>query len=216
MNNERQLTADIYEQRLMAAKCQDDHEAMVELIAACREELELTNYPTLHYWIARTCISLALLMPASAKKEQANYVESGLEAIELALRDQKNNPDFHLAKSALCGLMVQLQPAKAIFWGPKANQSISRAEELGAKGPFYHVVSGRAAFFKPTLFGGSKEKALEQFELAVQAEANDPELLTWQAIAMAENGQKAESRTLLDQIISRWPEYSQAKNAFEA
>ncbi len=77
-------------------------------------------------------------------------------------------------KAAIYGFRITLQPARAIFYGPKNQRNIDKAIELDPGEPLGWFVYGNSEFFRPAAFGGSKTKGIEYYRKAIGLAEKNP------------------------------------------
>lgn len=87
-----------------------------------------------------------------------------------------------------------------------------RALELDPDNVEAEIGLGSYYLFAPRVAGGSRERALKHFRRAVRLEPQDPEALTWLAVALRENGNLEEARRSLDQALALDPAYRFARH----
>lgn len=70
---------------------------------------------------------------------------------------------LYAMKGAAKGYRIGLSPYKAVFIGPSAMNDIDRAVETDSLHPLGWIEKGNSAYYRPALFGGSKEEALNYY-----------------------------------------------------
>jgi tetratricopeptide (TPR) repeat protein len=94
-------------------------------------------------------------------------------AIELLARSP-DDPRFLALRGALYGFRMGYQPQKMMVLGPKSMKIIGRAEELGPEIPQVWIESGNKDWHMPAAFGGSRERAIQEYKKAIQLMEKDP------------------------------------------
>ncbi|HDR67568.1 MAG TPA: hypothetical protein ENN61_00805 [Bacteroidaceae bacterium] len=120
-----------------------------------------------YYGYIAWCISVK-------KRDMAReFLVKAEKNIELLLASNPSWPDVYSIKGALYGLRVGLEPLKAPVYGKKSVENNNRAIELGPSGPRGWMERANIEFYKPAIFGGSKNRAVPLYEKAVRLfEAN--------------------------------------------
>jgi tetratricopeptide (TPR) repeat protein len=85
--------------------------------------------------------------------------------------------DLYAYRGAFLGYQIGIKPIKAPFLGPESMKNINYAIESDPNSLQGWIEKGNALFYMPKVFGGSKKKAKEAFEKAIQLMENDPELI---------------------------------------
>lgn len=132
------------------------------------ESLQLVNY---YYGYIGWAIGEEL------NKEAKNYLKEAKTLVEELTDQYPENPDLYAYTGAFLGYEIGLNKIKAVVLGPESMKNIDRAIELDP-GKFQGwIEKGNALFYMPRMFGGSKEKALEAYNKAVQLMEERPQQL---------------------------------------
>ena len=67
--------------------------------------------------------------------------------------------ETHALRSSVLGMMIGSNPIKGMTLGPKSNDQMERALELGPDNPRVWMIRGIGAFNTPGIFGGGMDKA---------------------------------------------------------
>jgi tetratricopeptide (TPR) repeat protein len=101
------------------------------------------------------------------KKEAEEVLAIAEQQVALLLEKQGDNPRVYSLMGAFYGYRVQLQPLRIPYFGNKSEEANRRALELDPGEPQAWMEKGNIAFYKPALFGGSKNEAVHYYETAV-------------------------------------------------
>lgn len=82
-----------------------------------------------------------------------------------AYPDRKTEAEAFMV--ALLGFRMELNPASAIFLGPKALKQLEKVLEIGDNNPYVWIEKANAEASMPALAGGSKAKAAESLRYAI-------------------------------------------------
>lgn len=78
----------------------------------------------------------------------------------------------HAYKSAFYGFKIGLSPVKAPFFGPKSMKHAKLSIESDSTNAMGFVQYGNVQFYMPSVFGGSKQEAINSFLKAVSISEN--------------------------------------------
>jgi len=110
------------------------------------------------------------------KKEAERVLEKAEKQVELLLDTEVNQARLYSLMGAFYGYRVSLQPIKAPYFGKKSEEANQMALKLGPREPQAWMERGNIAFYKPAIFGGSKDEAVPYYEKAVELfEAGPPQ-----------------------------------------
>ena len=128
--------------------------------------LELLNY---QYGYIVWCIG-------NKENEQAKkYLSLADKNIEILEKQSFELSILNAYKSAFYGYRVGLNKLQAPFIGPKSVESAKKAIELDKNNPYGYIQIGNSEFYMPSVFGGSKTVALENFKKAENLMERNPE-----------------------------------------
>lgn len=128
--------------------------------------LELLNY---QYGYIGWCIG-------NKENEQAKkYISLAEKNIDILEKQSFELSTLNAYKSALYGYKVGLNKFQAPFIGPKSVESAKKAIEMDKNNPYGYIQIGNSEFYMPSVFGGSKTVALENFKKAENLMERNPE-----------------------------------------
>lgn len=128
--------------------------------------LELLNY---QYGYIGWCIG-------NKENEQAKkYLSLAEKNIEILEKQSFELSTLNAYKSAFYGYRVGLNKLQAPFIGPKSVESAKKAIQLDKNNPYGYIQIGNSEFYMPSVFGGSKTVALENFKKAENLMERNPE-----------------------------------------
>ena len=122
------------------------------------QELELLNY---EYGYIGWCLS-------QKKKQVVGTYLKRYDARLSRLTSDQVRGLRSAYRSAYYGFEIGLNKVKAPFLGPKSIREAKQSVKLDPKGWLGYVQLGNIDFYKPSLFGGSKEDALKYYLKAEQ------------------------------------------------
>lgn len=119
--------------------------------------------PLIYYYVGYSDYRLATLFYKKQDDKKSVYVD---EAIRYLKKAVKGNPDFIDARALLgaCYGMKISGPFSAIKYGPKSNAALTEFPVREISNPRVFLLQGISDYFKPALFGGSPDKALDKMK----------------------------------------------------
>jgi tetratricopeptide (TPR) repeat protein len=137
----------------------------------------------LYYYLGYTEYNLAYAYAHTDTGKATDHVEDAQTALLAAL---KLDPDFAEAEALLStcyGLEIGLHPFKGMYLGAKTGKHMARAMQLAPGDPRVLLLKGISDFQTPGMFGGDKQRALQEFHAALVAfdsyQPKDPAAPSW-------------------------------------
>lgn len=127
-------------------------------------ELSLAEYGMIGYCLGHEICGNYL-------NELFDEVEDNLEIL---LEAKPKSSEYHAMMGALLAMKIGLNPAKAIFLGPKSSKHIYKAVDYDQSNPSAWVELGNMRFHAPGIFGGDMEEAVICFDKAVSLFESQP------------------------------------------
>lgn len=122
-----------------------------------------------HYYAGLACYRLV------------DYVDDEDEALEAAIdhlttttEKRPNWPEGHALLAAAYGRKAAGGMISGMRYGPKSNNTLERARELGPDNPRVVLIDAIALFQKPSIFGGDDAKAVQKLKKASRLFAERP------------------------------------------
>ena len=162
-----------------------------------------------HYYAGVTNYYMAGLQ--SEKKALVNVVDQGIMHLEKAVELSDASADAYGLLGSLYGWKAGLKPMKAMRLGPLSERMLDKARELDAENPRVMLLSAIGYYNKPSMFGGDKERALEEFEQAVVLFDNKKEPTE----ALEPTWGHAYAYAWLGQAYMNMEQYAEAEKAFD-
>lgn len=178
-----------------------------------------------HYYAALADYRIQNLMPQDAEDKREPILDDAIDHLKQATTLDSTMADAWALLSSCYGQRLGLDPMRAMSLGPKADETLAKAKELAPENPRVWIVSGTSDFFTPSMFGGDKERALENFQkaarLAEQETVDDPlrpnwghaEAYAWIGYAHKEAGRTEQSRQAFDTALEINPNYGWVKHS---
>jgi cytochrome c-type biogenesis protein CcmH/NrfG len=137
-------------------------------------------------------------------KELAADLDAGLAAAARARQLGDDSGDLFRIEA---GLMSQhiVGLASALQWNGKIHDALRRSGELAPDNPHLHVALGLRRLLAPKLLGHDPVKALEHFEFAAKALADDERPSVFAAMASYLQQKRQQAIVWLEQAVARNP-----------
>ncbi len=187
----------------------DKMEASASLTQA--QVLELINY---QYGYIGWCLG------ADKNQEAKKYLDKAEAAALLLIKKQYKESQAHAYLAAFYGFRVSLSILKAPTMGPKCLEQVELALSKDKQNPFAYLQRGNALYYRPTLFGGSKEKAIPYFLKAeqlmvahdVKEDWNYLNVLALIGLGYLETGQPKKADQYFKKALALEPRFSWVKD----
>lgn len=174
---------------LLRGKTTLDHGVNAGSIDSLRKARALFKHATNgnnHQALAHYYVALAdyrVNTQYDSEKEREPLLKDAIDHLKTATNLAPENADAWALLSACYGQRLSLDPLRGMTLGPKADEALAKAKELAPENPRVWIVSGTSDYFTPSMFGGDKERALEQFKkaarLAEKETVEDPLQPSW-------------------------------------
>lgn len=126
-----------------------------------------------HYGVALASWRAVPLLTDTDKSEAKKVCESGLAAIDRAIKLDKSSGEAIALKVGLQGLWLGFNPAAGMMMGMEMEESMGRAEALSPTSPRVVLLKGMNTLHKPAFVGGGADKAMPLFERAIALAAEE-------------------------------------------
>ena len=132
------------------------------------------------------------------------------------------NGDLHAIIGGLYGMRMGLNPAKAIYLGPRSLNRLKRSRNLFPNSPIPWIENGNAKFHSPPIVGGSNTDAIAAFEKARSIFNKNNSLkknnwlylhtLAWLGQAYEKEGQIDKAMNIYKECLDFEPNFGWVKN----
>lgn len=139
-------------------------------------------------------------MNNSDKKQANKYLKLAKNNLEELEKTTREASYIYAYESAFYGFSVGLSRLKAPFLGPKSVKAAQEAMETDPFNPYGFIQYANAQFYMPTMFGGSKEEAIEYYKRAQVIMEKSPTKIknNWNYLDLL--SKIAESFTIMEQF----------------
>lgn len=172
-------------QRIELSGYRADTDALQATDAELQAEIKSAAQPDkyLYYYLGYTEYNLAYAYAHTDTDKATDHVEDAQAALLAAVR---LDPDFAEAEALLStcyGLEIGLHPFKGMYLGAKTGKHMARAMQIAPDDPRVLLLKGVSDFQTPGMFGGDKQRAMQEFHAALTAfdsyRSKDPAAPTW-------------------------------------
>jgi len=181
-------------------------------------EVEATGDLSMLYDLTETQYGyIGYCLSVKQKKEAEEVLGLAERQAALLLEKQVNNPRVYSLMGEFYGFRIQLQPLRIPYFGKKSEEANSRALELDPGEPQAWMGRGNIAFYKPAIFGGSKNEAVHHYEKAVRLYEASPgrtrqnwvylNCLAGLGIAYEETGQVENAGKVYEKLLRLEPSF---------
>jgi len=193
--------------------------AHFERLLTGKKHEALTNY------YAGYCdYRLTLFYQQNQNKElTAKHLDEGIKHLETAVKLNNKFAEAYALLSGCYGQKIGIAPMLGMALGPKAGMSMQSALQLEPDNPRVILLDAIGMYYKPPMFGGSKEKALAGFQRAaelfdqekitdpLQPDWGHPEAYAWLGVAYLDKNDNARARAALERALAIAPNYGWVK-----
>lgn len=141
--------------------------------------------------------------------------EAGMEPARKAVALQPDNAEYRRILGTLCGQVIPANVLAGMRYGRCAMDEVNKAVELAPNSAMARVSHGVGNYYLPAAFGGGVDKAIADFEKAVQLDPKSAEAHLWLGIALRKAGRNAEARKALERSLQLNPDRAWARQQLE-
>jgi tetratricopeptide (TPR) repeat protein len=156
-----------------------------------------------------------IAMEMRDKNLSREAAENGMRAAEKAVALNEDSAEYHRILGTLCGQVIPANVLLGIRYGKCALQEVNRAIELNPKSALAWVSRGVGNYYLPAQFGGGVDKAIRDFEKAIQLDPKLAEAHLWLGVALRKANRNAEARKALEKSLQLNPRRLWAKQQLE-
>lgn len=161
------------------------------------------------YYLGYSNYRLNVAFSDFKEDQKEAYLDEAVEWLEKATEEDKSFAEAYALLASCYG-----KKASGIFsgmkYGPKSDAAMTKALELSPENPRVLMLDAIGKLYKPSMFGGSTEGAIEGFTKAADAFKN------WQPPnIMAPTWGHAEAYAWLGQALAKQEKYKQAEQAYQ-
>jgi len=182
-----------------------------------------TDNPWAPYYASLAAYRLANLL-GGARDSARTSLQNAIDHIEIALERSSDEAEILSLAGGCYGRMIGFSGMKAMSYGPKSSRLHQRALKLDPNNPRVLLFSAIDLFYKPGLFGGEKEKALQRTRQAAlgysvyenreisQPTWGHPDAFAWTGFIHQELGEVDQAEMAYGKGLEINPEYGWIKH----
>jgi tetratricopeptide (TPR) repeat protein len=135
---------------------------------------------------------IALELRDKAAAERA--AKTGIAAAERAVALKPDNAEYFRVLGTLYGQVIPANVLLGISYGKKAEDAIAKAIALDGKSAQAYLARGIGNYYKPEMFGGGAEPAIQDLRRAIELKPTSAEAYLWLGLALRKMHHNAEAR----------------------
>jgi len=177
------------------------------------------------YYIGYCDYRLATFYQQQTNNDMASkHLEAAITHLEAALKLNNKFAEAHALLSSCYGQKISLAPMLGMTLGPRSGMTMQSALQLEPNNPRVILLEAIGNYYKPPMFGGSKENALAGFKRAAELFEKEqlqdpllpdwgkPEVYAWIGVAYLDKNDNASARAVLEKALAIAPDYGWVKN----
>ena len=156
---------------------------------------------------------IALELHDKAAAELA--AKTGISAAERAIAMKPDNAEYFRVLGTLYGQVIPANVLLGISYGKKAEDAIAKAIALDGKSAQAYLARGIGNYYKPEMFGGGPEPAIQDLRHAIELNPKSAEAYLWLGLALRKTHHNAEAREAFTKSLELNPERVWTKQQLE-
>jgi tetratricopeptide (TPR) repeat protein len=121
-----------------------------------------------NYYLGYAAYRRAVVLRQVDKDRAVAYLDTAVSRLQEAISKDNTFAEAYALLASCYGLKISFSPIKGIILGPRSNAALQKAKELSPMNPRVALVSAISTYNTPDLFGGIKEKGLEELKRGVE------------------------------------------------
>ncbi|MEM6337546.1 MAG: tetratricopeptide repeat protein [Bacteroidota bacterium] len=172
-----------------------------------------------HYWAGYAGYRIGSMNMGSDKDLADEWLSKSRAHLERSIELEKS-ADAYALLSTVYSLQIGIKWTRGMSLGGKASGMLETAKALGPDNPRVALIDGIRLYNTPRMWGGNKDKAMEQFRVALmlfeeedvtdpfQPAWGHPDAYAWLGIAYAQQDEKEQARIAYGQALEVSPGYA--------
>lgn len=202
---------------LEPARDRQDRAALERVAADLAAAAEKTPGDATAYFSAAIAYSyaaeVALELRDKGAAERAS--RAGIAMAERAVALKPSAAEHYRVLGTLCGQVIPANVLAGIPFAKRAQDAIVKALERDPKSPAAHLTRGVGNYYLPPAFGGGVEKAIADFEKAIQLNPKYADAHLWLGLAHRKANRSTEARRAFAKSVELNPNRVWAKQQLE-
>ena len=147
---------------------------------------------------------IALELRDKAAAEHA--AKTGISAAERAVALKPENSEYFRVLGTLYGQVIPANVLLGSNYGKRAEDAIAKAIALDGKSAQAYLARGIGNYYKPEMFGGGPEPAIQDLRHAIELNPKSAEAYLWLGLALRKTHHNAEAREAFTKSLQLNPE----------
>ena len=177
-----------------------------------------------NYYLGYVAYRRAVVLQQVDKDRAVAYLDTAVSRLEEAISGDNTFAEAYALLSSCYGLKISFSPIKGIILGPQSSAALKKAKKLAPMNPRVALVSAISIYNTPALFGGSKDKGLEELKRGVelfdqwrivdslQPDWGKDEVWGWIGIAHMDRKETIQAKRAFDRALEINPDNGWVKN----
>jgi tetratricopeptide (TPR) repeat protein len=173
------------------------------------------NDPGSQYRLAQASSYLAEVAIEQRDKNTArSAAETGVRAAEKSVSLKPDSSEYHRLLGTLCGQAVR-DVMSGMKYGKCALDEVNKAIQLDPKSARNYLSRGVGYYYLPAAFGGGVDRAIPDFQKAIELNPKLAEAELWLGVALRKANRNAEARKAFERSLQLNPNRVWAKQQLE-
>jgi tetratricopeptide (TPR) repeat protein len=156
---------------------------------------------------------IALELRDKAAAERA--AKTGISAAERAAMLKPEIAEYFCVLGTLYGQVIPANVLLGISYGKKAEDAIAKAIALDGKSAQAYLARGIGNYYKPEMFGGGPEPAMQDLRHAIELNPKSAEAYLWLGLALRKTHHNPDAREAFTKSLELNPERVWTKQQLE-
>jgi tetratricopeptide (TPR) repeat protein len=144
-----------------------------------------------------------------------NAAVTGMDAAKKALAINGGSAEYHRILGTLCGQVIPANVLLGMQYGKCALEEVNKSIEMDSKNPLGYLSRGVGNYYLPPQFGGGTDKAIADFQKAIQMDPKLAEAHLWLGVALRKANKNGDARKAFEQSLKLNPNRVWAKQQLE-
>ena len=149
------------------------------------------------------------------KGAAAAAAQAGIRRAERAVQLNPASGEYHRILGTLCGQVIPANVLLGLKYGQCAMDEVTKAIELEPSSPMAWLSKGVGNYYLPASFGGGADKAVGDFQKALELDRRSADAHLWLGVALRRLNRNAEARKALEQSLKLNPARIWARQQLE-
>jgi len=167
--------------------------------------------------------NLGVVIYRMEKEKASAYLDDAVDHLEKAVDKDGNFAEARALLASCYGMKISFSPFKGMWLGPKAAVEKKRASSLSSTNPRVALLGAIGTYNTPSMFGGGKDKGLEELKRAAalfdrwtapdpsQPDWGNEQVYAWIGLAHLERNETILARKAFEKALMINPNYGWVK-----